>query len=833
MHFAEPETTMSSTTASQQPARQITKVAVLGAGTMGSRIAAHCANAGIPAVLLDIVPPGTAPDASKVERNKFVLAAMEGLKKSKPAAFFSPDVAKLLTIGNFDDDMALIASCDWIIEVVAENLEIKRALLAKVLVHRKPGTITTTNTSGLPIAEIVEGLDEDLQAHWFGTHFFNPPRYMRLLEIIPTSKASPEDIEVVAHFCDQRLGKAIVRSFDQPNFIANRVGNFSMGNAIHLMQKQGLTIEDIDTLTGKPIGWPNSGTFRLGDMVGVDVMTNVAKNFTRQAARIHDERPDVQAAPFIDTMLANKWLGDKTKQGFYKKMGKGDDGRDLLHVLDWQTLDYRAANRPKYPAIEMAKAVEDTRVRIKQLLHADPATDKAAAFYWPYLTEVFTYAANRLSSDGSQPAENIVAIDQAMKTGYNWELGPFEMMDAAGVRETTEKMKAQGLPVSPNVEKLLAAGGETWYKDDASTSSGRVFFDPLTGVYKPVQIAEGITTLATIKKSRGVVKKNSSASLIDLGNGIAAIELHSKMNALGQDIVSFVTQTLKPGSDAVNNFSGFVITGDSANFSVGANLMQLVLAIQEEEWEEVGQSVKQFQGMTQSIKFCPRPVVVAPYGMTLGGGCEMSLHAAARQPYAELYMGLVEAGVGLIPGGGGCKELAIASVAAANSIRPDSRGEGVEIFAALQKNFELVAKATVSTSVADARAFGYIKPSDLTTMNRERLVTDAAVRALALAEAGYTAPAPVTIAAPGANALATLKLAVYTMHQAEFISDHDAKVSNWAAYCLTGGNVTPGTMISEEYLLDLEREAFLSLCGEKKTQERISHTLKTGKPLRN
>ena len=828
---------MSSTTSPRPPVRQITRVAVLGAGTMGSRIAAHCANAGIPAVLLDIVPPGTASDAPKAERNKFVLAAMEGLKKSRPAAFFSADAAKLLTIGNFDDDMALIATCDWIIEVVAENLEIKRNLLGKVLEHRQPGTITTTNTSGLPIAEIVDGLEypgaDDLKKHWFGTHFFNPPRYMRLLEIIPTPDASPEDIEVVAQFCDQRLGKAIVRSFDQPNFIANRVGNFSMGNAIHLMQKQGLTIEDIDALTGKPIGWPNSGTFRLGDLVGVDVMTNVANNFSKQAARIKDERPDVQAAPFIEHMLKNKWLGDKTKQGFYKKMGKDADGRDLLHVLDWQTLDYRAANRPKFASVELARPVEDTRARIKQLLHTDPATDKAAAFYWPYLTEVFTYAANRLSSDGSQPAEDITAIDQAMKTGYNWELGPFEMMDAAGVRETTYKMKQQGLPVSANVEKLLAAGNETWYKDDADTPSGRVFFDPLTGAYKPLITAPGITSLATIKKSRGVVKKNSSASLVDLGNGIAAIELHSKMNALGGDIVSFVSQNLKPGSDAVRDFRGFVITGDSANFSVGANLMQLVLAIGEEEWDEIGTSVKQFQGMTQAIKFCPRPVVVAPYGMTLGGGCEMSLHAAARQPHAELYMGLVEAGVGLIPGGGGCKELALASVAAGNSIRPDARGESIEVFEALKKNFELVAKASVSTSVAEARDFGYIKPSDLTTMNRERLVTDAAIRASALAEAGYTAPVPVTIAAPGSNALATLKLAVYTMHQAEFISDHDLKVSNWAAYCLAGGNVTPGTIVTEQYLLDLEREAFLSLCGEKKTQERISFTLKTGKPLRN
>ncbi len=817
-----------------QSLRQITKVAVLGAGTMGSRIAAHIANAGVPVVLLDIVPPGTEAAAPRAARNKFVMSAMEGLKKSKPAAFFSADSARLITLGNFDDDMALIAGCDWIIEVVAENLEIKRALLAKVLQHRKPGVITTTNTSGLPIAEIVEGLDEDLQKHWFGTHFFNPPRYMRLLEIIPTPKADPSDIETVAHFCDQRLGKAIVHSFDQPNFIANRVGNFSMGNAIHLMQKQGLTIEEIDTLTGAALGWPKSGTFRLGDMVGVDIMAHVSMNFSKQVERIKDERPDLGTAPFIQQMLEKKWLGDKTAQGFYKKAGKDQEGRDLRHVLDWQTLDYRPAGRPKFPAIDMAKPIEKTGTRIKQLLHGDPAKDKAAAFYWPFLTELFTYSANRLSSDGSQPAADITAIDVAMKTGYNWELGPFEMMDAAGVRETTEKMKAQGLPVAKNVETLLSAGAEAWYKEDLTVPSGRQFFDPLTGAYKPVPATPGTASLATIKKAKGVVKKNPGASVIDLGNGVAAIELHSKMNALGGDIVSLITQTLKPSSDIVRDFSSFIITGDSTNFSVGANLMQLLMSVQDEEWDEVEMAVRAFQNMTQAIKFCPRPVVVAPYGMCLGGGTEISLHGAARQANAELYMGLVEAGVGLIPGGGGCKEFAIKIAEAGSSIRPDARGEGVEIFEALKKSFELIAKASVSTSAVEARSFGFLKASDGITMNRERLVLDAANRAAALADAGYTAPTPRTdIPAAGENALATLKLAVWSMREAQYISDHDVKVSNWVAYCLTGGKVTPGSPVSEQYLLDLEREAFLSLCGEKKTQERIAFTLKTGKPLRN
>jgi 3-hydroxyacyl-CoA dehydrogenase len=803
---------------------------------MGSRIAAHIANAGLPVVLLDIVPPGTASDVDRATRNKFVLAALDGLKKSKPAAFFLAESARLITLGNFDDDLALIADCDWIIEVVAENLEIKRALLNKVQQHCRQGSIITSNTSGLPIAKIVEGMPDELRRHWFGTHFFNPPRYMRLLEVIPTPESDAGDIALVEHFCDQRLGKAIVHSHDTPNFIANRIGTFSMSNAIRLMQVQGLSVEEVDTLTGNALGWPKTGTFRLGDMVGVDVMAHVATNFSAQAEAIKDERAEVALAPFIAKMIENKWLGDKAKQGFYKKEGRDAEGRDLRHVLDWQTLEYKPSTRSKFPAIEMAKNVESAAARIAQLLHGDVTKDKAAAFYWPMLTELFTYSANRVP----EIADNIVEIDRAMKAGYNWELGPFEMFDAAGVRATTEKMRAGGAAVSANVEKLLAYADKhedanpTWYKDDPSVPSGRLFFDPVTSAYRPVVTPEGVISLAVIKKANGVVKKNPGASVVDLGDGVAAIELHSKMNALGDDIVNLITQTLKPSSEIVNNFEAFVITGDSTNFSVGANLMQLLLGIQEEEWDEVEMAVRAFQNMTQAIKFCSRPVVVAPYGMCLGGGVEISLHGAARQLHAELYMGLVEAGVGLIPGGGGCKEMTIRSVEAGTSIRPDARGEGVEIYEAVKKNFETIAMAKVSTSAAEARGFGFLKPADVITMNRERLLTDAKEKARAIADAGYSAPVPRTdIAAPGVNALATLKLAVWTMHEAQYISDHDAKVANWVAYALCGGKVTPGTLVSEQYLLDLEREAFLSLCGEKKTQERIAFTLKTGKPLRN
>jgi 3-hydroxyacyl-CoA dehydrogenase len=606
------------------------------------------------------------------------------------------------------------------------------------------------------------------------------------------------------------------------------------------MQAQGLTIEEVDALTGSALGWPKTGTFRLGDLVGVDVLAHVARNFAAQAGRVHDERAEVVLPEFIKTMVEKKWFGDKAGQGFYKKAGRDAEGRDLRHVLDWQTLDYAPSIRPRLAALEMAKPIEKTSERIAQLMHADADKDKAARFYWPFLTELFTYAANRISAGEGEPARTCVEIDAAMKAGFNWELGPFEMMDAAGVRPTAYRMLAEGRPVAANVDRLLhyphavAEPGPTWYKDDPTAASGRVFFDPIDGAYKPVPVAEGVRTLATVKKSNGVVKKNAGASLLDLGNGVAAIELHSKMNALGGDIVSFVSQTLKPSGDAVRDFTAFVISGDSTNFSVGANLMQLLLSVQEGEWDEIQLAVRHFQGMTQAIKFCPRPVVVAPYGMCLGGGVEMSLHAAGRQPHAELYMGLVEAGVGLIPGGGGTKEMLLRTVEAGSSIRPDARGEGVEIFEALKKNFETIAKATVSTSAAEARGLGFLRPADGVTMNRERLLMDAAARAQELVAAGYAAPVPRTdIPVPGESALATLKLAVWTMKEGGYISDHDAKVANHAANILCGGKLPPGTLVSEQYLLDMERAAFLSLCGEKKTQERIAFTLKTGKPLRN
>jgi 3-hydroxyacyl-CoA dehydrogenase len=794
--------------------KRINKVAVLGAGTMGARIAAHFANAGVPSLLLDIVPP----DADGPARNKIAAAGLDATKKSKPAAFFEPSLARLVTVGNFEDDLKRLADVDWIIEAVVENLEIKRSLLKKVEAIRKPGTIVTTNTSGLPVAKIAEGFSDDFRRLWFGTHFFNPPRYMRLLELIPTPEADRALIDAVAHFCDVQLGKGVVFAKDTPNFIGNRIGTFSVLNVMRLMQEMDLTIEEVDALTGQAVGWPRSATFRTIDLVGLDVLGHVVSNMMQN---VRDERSELQIPAFYRQMLERKLLGDKTKGGFYKK-AKSASGDDERLALDWKTLEYHPRQKPKFAALEMAKNIEDTGARLRMLLGLDGSqqkTDKAGAFLWNALSDLWTYAANRIP----EIADSVVEIDSAMRMGFSWELGPFELWDAAGVEAT----------VAANVEKLLSSGKKTWYEDDAKTPSGRKYADLATGNWRAVSVPAGVWSVEVAKKSNGVVKKNSGASLVDLGDGVGCIQFHSKMNALGADIVSLILQTLKPGG-AGDGFDAFVITNDAQNFSVGANLMLLLMSVQEEEWDEVDMAIRQFQGMTQAVKFSPKPVVVAPFGLALGGGCEISLHAAARQPHAELYMGLVEVGVGLLPGGGGCKEMLLRAVDSAASIRPDGRGESVETMEAMKKAFETIATAKVATSANEARGMGFLSTSDRITMNRERVLSDAKARALELFRAGYEPPVIRTdIPAPGESILAALKMGVYMMRQGGFISDHEQKLATKIAEVLCGGNITPGTPISEQYVLDLEREAFKSLCGEKKTQERIQYTLKTGKTLRN
>jgi 3-hydroxyacyl-CoA dehydrogenase len=805
--------------------KSIHKVAILGAGTMGARIAAHFANAGVPSYLFDIVPP----DADGPARNKIAAAGLDAAKKSKPAAFMDASLATLVTIGNFDDDLKKLAEVDWIIEAVVENLEIKRSLLKKVEAIRKPGTIITTNTSGLPVGKIAEGFSDDFRRAWFGTHFFNPPRYMRLLELIPTPETDPAALEAVAHFGDVHLGKGVVYAKDTPNFIANRIGTFSVLNVMRLMQELDLSIEDVDALTGQAVGWPKSATFRTIDLVGLDILGHVVGNMTQNA---HDERSDLKLPDYYRQMLERKWLGDKTKGGFYKKI-RGTGGEEERLALDWKTLTYRPRQKPKFPALEMAKNVEDTGARVRMLLGLDGGApqkgDKAAPFLWGALSDLWTYSANRIP----EISDTVVEIDRAMKLGFNWELGPFELWDAAGIEATVARMKKEGKPVAANVEKLLASGQKSWYSDDAKSASGRNYWDLKTANWEPVEVPQGVWSVTVAKKSNGVVKKNSGASLVDLGDGVGCLEFHSKMNSLGADIMSLITQTLKPGG-AGDHFDAFVITNDAANFSVGANLMLLLMAVQEEEWDDVDLVIRQFQNMTQAIKFSPKPVVVGAFGLCLGGGTEISLHAPARQPHAELYTGLVEVGVGLLPGGGGCKEMLLRAVDSAASIRKDGRGESVETMEAMKKAFETIATAKVATSAHEARGLGFLSDSDHITMNRERVLADCKARALELVRAGYEPPQPRTdIPAPGENILAALKMGVYLMRQGDYITEYEVKLGHKIAEVLCGGNVTPGTPVSEQYILDLEREGFKSLCGEKKTQERIQYTLKTGKTLRN
>jgi 3-hydroxyacyl-CoA dehydrogenase len=784
---------------------------------MGSRIAAHLANAGIPTLLLDLIPQGEG------DRSRLAKGALESLAKAKPAAFYDSSLAALITPGNFDDDLPKLAGCDWVIEAVAENLAIKTALLSKVVQHLAPHAVLTTNTSGLPVKQIAAGL-VTRRDRFFGTHFFNPPRYMRLLEIIPTAETDPAVVAAFAAFADRNLGKQVVFANDTPNFIANRIGVAVMFSAATLMLEQGLTVEEVDALTGSAIGWPRTGTFRLADMVGIDILAHVAANFPQGVT-------PSGFSSVLEEIVKRGWLGDKAGQGFYKK-AKGPDGKDARLVLDPATFEYRPSAKPALPALEMAKNASTTQERLRLLLANDPAKDKAAKFLWPFLSTLWNYAADRIG----EVAHDAASIDSAMRAGFNWELGPFEMWDAAGVESTLNRMKAMGLPVSDHVKALLAAGQKSWYAQD-----GRECFQPETGELEPVPAIPGHARIADFRRSNGVVRSNSGASLIDIGDGIGCIELHSLKNAIGGDVLQMISSVLKPESDAVRNFAGFVIASDRENFSVGANLMQLLLAAQEGEWEEVAAVIHAFQQMTAAIKFCPRPVVAAPFGLTLGGGAEICLHSARRQAHAETYIGLVEAGVGLIPAGGGTKEMLLRAVDQAAAIAPPdpkdppSRfAQSAEMATALKRVFENIALAKVSTSAVEARPLGMLAAADRLTLNRERLLLDAKAEALTLAQAGYTVPQPRTqVPAPGTGALAALETGVFLMGEAGYASEHDQKVARWAAYILAGGRVTAGSLVSEQYLLDLELEAFLSLCGERKTQERIAFTLKTGKPLRN
>ncbi|MBC7932712.1 MAG: 3-hydroxyacyl-CoA dehydrogenase [Rubrivivax sp.] len=798
------------------------KAAVLGAGTMGAQIAAHLANAGIPALLLDIAPKeltpeeaskGLALDSHEV-RDRIARAGFEAAKKAKPAAFFSADAAALVRFGNFEDDMARIKDCDIIIEAVVENLEIKRKLYERVEQHRRPGSVVASNTSGIPIRELAEGRSEDFRAHFLGTHFFNPPRYLHLVELIRTEWTKPEVSCAVYGFLDQRLGKGVVVAKDRPNFIANRVGTYGAMVTMKVMAEDGYTIEEVDKMTGQAVGRPKSATFRTFDLVGLDVLAHVSRNLYEAVPE--DEEREAYALPeFVERMVAGGILGDKTKGGFYQKR-KGEGGSRDIWTLDVASLEYRPQQKAKLPALDAAKNIEDTRARIKSLVWGK---ERAGAFLWKTMSRVFAYAANRIP----EIADTVVEVDRAMKWGFGWELGVFETWDAVGVEKAVARMKEEGRAVPENVQRMLDAGATSFYK---SEDGQEAYFDFQSGKYAPVSPQPGVVVLKSVKDRSGVIKKNAGASLLDIGDGVACLEFHSKMNSIGGDTLQMLKFAL---AEVEKNFVGLVVGNQGQNFSVGANIMLVLLGAQDEDWDELDLGIRAFQQATMSLRYSPKPVVVAPFQLTFGGGCEMTLHADRARASAETYIGLVEVGVGLIPAGGGTKEMLVRAMDAIPAGVTEADG-----FPFVKRAFETIAMAKVATSAAEAKAFGFLREEDSYSMNADRLISDAKQEVLSLAATGYARPAQRTdILALGNTALSTLKLGIHQMKRGGFISDYDALIGEKLARILTGGDLNHETRVSEQYLLDLEREAFLSLCGHRQTQERIAHMLKTGKPLRN
>src|SRR5271170_2771233 len=801
--------------------RSIEKAVVLGAGTMGARIAAHFANAGLPCILLDIVPPGAA--AGSPDRDKIVRAGLEGAKKSKPAAFFTSALADKVAIGNFEDDLQRVAEADWIIEVVAENLEIKRKLLARVAQFRKPGAIVTTNTSGLPVHLIAEGMNEEFQQNWCGTHFFNPPRYLKLVELIPGPKTSSDVLETLRDFCDRRLGKGVVEAKDTPNFIANRIGTFSMLNALRLMSELDMTVEEVDACTGPAVGWPKSATFRTADLVGLDVLTHVVKNIYETAPN-DESRERYKVPELLQEMTKRGWLGDKTGQGFYKKTKDGP--REIL-TLDVKTMEYRPKQKAKFVSLDAGKGIEDTKERLRTLVGPilqGHKGDKAQQLLWRALSETCLYAARRVP----EIADSVAEVDRAMRWGFGWELGPFEILDAIGVKEFAAQVEKEGRALPLLIERVQAGGRAGFYE---SVKGVTTVFD-ISGKPRTVSEPNGVIILKSLKDAGKEIERNSGASLLDLGDGVLGCEFHAKMNAIGADLISMIHKGLKR---LETDFDAMVIANQAVNFSVGANLMLVLVGAQEQEWDDLHLAVKQFQNVNLAIKYARKPVVVAPQGMALGGGCEVGLHGARIQAAAESYMGLVEAGVGLIPGGGGTKEMLIRANERAGS------GDDLDLFHALVPIFQTIATAKVGTSAEENRELGFLRREDGVSMNGARLVGDAKEVALSLVRGGWKPLAAswqegaqtTQIKVLGESFLAAAKLAIHMLQRGGYASEYDAVVGRKLANILAGGALSAPQMVSEQYLLDLEREAFVSLLGEKKTLERIAFTLKTGKPLRN
>ncbi len=808
--------------------KKMERAGVLGAGVMGATIAAQLANVGIETILLDIVPPEfTEEDKKKglaeqsdAFRNKFAQKGLDTALKSRPASFYIPENAKRITIGNMEDDLETLKDVDWIIEVVVERLDIKKKLFERIEGVRPPGTIVTSNTSGIPAKAMCEGRSEDFQKYFAITHFFNPPRYMKLLEIVPGPNTLPEVIEVLAETCEKVLGKGIVYAKDTPNFIANRIGTFSMFSAIKNMMDLKLTIEAVDELTGPVVGNPKSASFRTADLVGLDTLLHVAGNVYEGAP--NDEKREMFKAPdFINEMIERKLLGEKTKQGFYKK-SKDSEGKKVILSLDYGSMEYTPQEKVKLASFNTAKNISRTSEKIKSLYYAD---DAGGEFTFRTMSESLIYAANRIP----EIADDIVNVDNAMKWGFARKLGPFEAWDGIGLSTSVAKMKEGGYEIPGWVQEMLDSGKASFYKKE----NGKLhFYDVASKAYKEVPVKPGIILLPSLKEREKKVAGNMGASLIDIGDGVACLEFHTKMNAIGEDIIAVIHKS----ADIVSkDFDGMIIANDGTNFSAGANLVMILFAAQEEEWDDLDFAIKSLQDALMKLKYLDKPVVAAPAAMTLAGGCEVCLAADRVRYAAETYMGLVEVGVGLIPAGGGCKELLIR-----NTEHLFEVGKGgvyqkqIELMPFVARAFENIALAKVSTSGPEAVKLGYLRSTDKMTVNRDYLMEDAKKMVLAMNMEGYTPPKPLEeIRVAGENTLAMIKLAIWTLHEQGYATDHDVTVSHKVAHVLCGGNLIPDTKVSEQYLLDLEREAFLSLCGDPKTQARIQHMLNTGKPLRN
>ncbi|MES2558122.1 MAG: 3-hydroxyacyl-CoA dehydrogenase/enoyl-CoA hydratase family protein [Bacteroidota bacterium] len=797
---------------------KIRKVAVLGSGVMGSRIACHFANIGVQVLLLDIVPPEPTESEKakgmnldhKAVRNRIVNEALQAVVKANPSPVYHSKVIANITIGNFDDDMKDIAGCDWVLEAVVENLGIKKKVFDQVEQYRKPGTLISSNTSGIPIHLMLDGRTDDFKTHFCGTHFFNPPRYLKLLEIIPTDLTRKDVVDFYMQYGDRFLGKTTVLCKDTPAFIANRIGVYAIMEVLHAASKLGLSVEEVDKLTGPVVGRPKSATFRTADVVGIDTLVKVANNLAVDAK--DDEAKDMFVLPeYLKKLDENKWYGDKSKQGFYKKI-KNASGETEILSLNLQTFEYGVQQKTRFATLEATKPIDDLRKRFPVLL---AGTDKAGEFYRHTFFGAFAYVTNRIP----EIADHLFQIDEAVCAGFGWELGPFEIWDTLGVAHTVEQMKTAGREPAAWVAEMLASGADTFYKTENGV---RKYYHIASKTYKPLPGSGEIIVLDHIR-SNSKVWSNNGATLHDLGDGILNLEFQTKMNTMGSEIVSALNKSIEI---AEADFRGLVIGNNDPNFSAGANLAMLLMFAIDQEFDEIDLMVRSFQKTMMRVRYSTIPVVTAPHGLSLGGGCEINLHADAVQAAAETYIGLVEMGVGLIPGGGGTKELTLRA--------SDAFEKGDIELNTLQNAYMNIAMAKVATSAAEALEMGIFRKHDRISMNERRQIADAKQRVIELADMGYTQPVMrKDIRVQGKAGLAMFQIGASSMLRGEYISEHDKKISEKLAWIMCGGDLSYPQLVSEQYLLDLEREAFLSLCGERKTLERIQHTLKTGKPLRN